>query len=1116
MNKAGRQDERTQIARPLVLYTTGAAWGSDAWAVCALDPALDWCEERDACHLHRRRGPHIAGGLLQARSFVLEREGRAIDIERLDYGSFYCKDIRDLSDDRVTWPDAMVDALSRVDALVFVVDGRVEMLARQASKLRWVERDLELLGRDPRSLPLVFQVDRDDLDPEALVPGRRRVEMDTVRGLFRWPGPTDYIRTITHRREHVFEPLDRALAFADEERQRPKPKRPRAFMPRHELEAQWTSERPVAAAFVAAAIDTLQLASHQPEVALERLVALWCDRREPAVAEAVELLSEQLGPHVPLDEAEQAQVRAFAEAEEDGSAPDVPGDLMARLLATHPRPRQVDTWNALNSALTKLGPDPRIGNACRAWLVDFDRFRKGALWTGRQSVAGLASSQKDPRLLVDLELAYAGAGVVTVLPCNHVHELARDTIAYSLATSLGDEEGPTAWALDATQQAAWHDAIAPLRRRRQTIAEVQEAVQEAAQKASAQVALVEAERGALERGAARLLEAGERSGELIADQLELSLPTTLDAAGRELAYRQGYLRDVADLVDALVPHRCPSMAAHHLPTPVRIERGALRAFACRVNNQRRIRELSGHPAWATVEALRWGSDPFVRHAWIDPGFVLHPAFARLERLEGLDVETLGQLLDSVSVLPWRHVEVLRVLPEQLAEHDRWPQLDSLAIGASHTPDELRWLATCEVGARLRTLTLRDRPARLDAWLGLAAELPQLEHLVILGRHSVEINRRDGELHARAVAGAGAIPSPYRSGEGMCADLKEAFADDADCSALRSLSVEGVERDPVDAAEALERAALARGVPLEGLTPTDAFARLTLVGEKGAWAPGVAAHPNEVLAAFAVGGFESDNVVSVESPDGVVCTAAVPARIVELAFRGDDAVVVLDDEGNIATYDGRTGEVVQARRALRLPEDDSGSLAFPLTLSGDGQRVAFAAGAEPRELIVESTRDGSVLQRLGLDAANLWLDREGRRLARKHTYGQVHVVTVDDGATLLDAKSDAGRLDCALFVGDRLLCGYHGSTAVEVWNLTSGTLETRLRARSMCNGLAVSPDGAWLLMAMGTEIGVWDLEHEREVFTLEACSLRPAFVNDELVALASSHRWARFETAAQVG
>ena len=986
------------------------------------------------------------------------------------------------------------------------------MLGRQAANVRWVERDLGFVGRDPGRVPLVFQIDRADLDPEALVPGRRRVDLDTVRSLFRWSGPTDYIWTVSHRREHVFEPLDRALTLADVARQRPVPKRPRAFMSRRELAAQWTSDKPVHPEMFAAAIDTLGHTNH--EVAMARLIALWRDCHEPAVAEAVGLLSEKLGPHTPLDEAELAQVRAFAESEEEADQDDasllesMPGDLVARLLATHPRPRQLDAWKLVYKTLTKLGPDPRVADACRAWLVDFDRFRKRGLSMGSESIPGLASSLKDPRVLVDLELAYAGAGAVTVPPCDHIDELARNSIVYSLAVALGENEGPTAWAFDAEQRKTWDDAIAPLRRCRHTIAAVQEEVASAG----------DDEPVALERGAARLLEVGERSGELIANQLGLSLPTTLDAVGRELAYRQNYLRDVADLVDEMVPHRAPAIAAHHLPAPVRIERGALRAFACRVNNQRRIRELTGHPAWATVEALRWGSDPFVRHAWIDPAFVLHPVFARLERLEGLDLETLGQLLDTGRVLPWRHLEVLRIVPEQLADRDRWPHLESLAFGASQTPDELQWLATSEVGSRLRTLTVRDQPASLDGWLALAADLPHLERLMLLGRHGIELRRRDGELHATARAWGGATPSPHRSGVGMCAELQEAFPERADSSpsVLRSLTLEGIERESVDAVEALQGAVLARGIALEGRPPTEARRRLVVMGDERPHASMVAAHPHEVLAAFAVGGFDADNVIHVERPDAVVCTAAVPARIDALAFRQDDAVVVLDDKSTIATYDGRTGEIVQPRRALRLPEDDPvpATLTFPHTLSADGERVAFVAGPEQgRELIVESTRDGSVLQRLPLKATDLWLDPKGRRLARKHAYGQVHVLSVDDGATLLEATSDAGRLDHTLFVGDRLLCGYHGSAPLEVWDLATRTLETRLRGSSSSYAAALSPDGAWLLVTTGVSIDVWDLEHERQVFSLDKHSQRPAFVSDDLVALASTHRWARFEAAA---
>ena len=77
---------------------------------------------------------------------------------------------------------------------------------------------------------------------------------------------------------------------------------------------------------------------------------------------------------------------------------------------------------------------------------------------------------------------------------------------------------------------------------------------------------------------------------------------------------------------------------------VEVEDGLLRACAIRVTNRRRLRELAGHPAWAAVERIHWGSDPTFRQRYLDAELLLHPRMRALRSLAGLTVQTIDMLL----------------------------------------------------------------------------------------------------------------------------------------------------------------------------------------------------------------------------------------------------------------------------------------------------------------------------------------------------------------------------------------------------------------------------------------------------------------------------------------
>jgi hypothetical protein len=82
------------------------------------------------------------------------------------------------------------DSLWRLDAIVFVADSQAERMEANLERLELLALDLGFVGRDPSRIPLVFQLNKRDLEVPTL---------QELRDQLRWSGPVEYVPSVATR-----------------------------------------------------------------------------------------------------------------------------------------------------------------------------------------------------------------------------------------------------------------------------------------------------------------------------------------------------------------------------------------------------------------------------------------------------------------------------------------------------------------------------------------------------------------------------------------------------------------------------------------------------------------------------------------------------------------------------------------------------------------------------------------------------------------------------------------------------------------------------------------------------------------------------------------------------
>jgi hypothetical protein len=179
-----------------------------------LTPATAWCPEERACPTHRAYGRHVAARLdnyVEELDITFERHGVTYDLQlkagqqRGSLGGPITTlfDVSPRIRQEFEW-------MQRCDAIVFVVNPKADMVPCGEGWLMHFREDLVSAGRDPDQIPLVFQLNKQDMPVDAPNPDWSAVSVETLEQTFKWPG-CRYVPSIAQQRVGVHEALGEVI-----------------------------------------------------------------------------------------------------------------------------------------------------------------------------------------------------------------------------------------------------------------------------------------------------------------------------------------------------------------------------------------------------------------------------------------------------------------------------------------------------------------------------------------------------------------------------------------------------------------------------------------------------------------------------------------------------------------------------------------------------------------------------------------------------------------------------------------------------------------------------------------------------------------------------------------
>jgi uncharacterized protein (TIGR02996 family) len=368
---------------------------------------------------------------------------------------------------------------------------------------------------------------------------------------------------------------------------------------------------------------------------LERLLERWRKTRAPSLGDAIDLLSAHLEPHP-----EPLTVESWRQLVREQRSAD-----LTRLLAAV-TPAMVEGSVV---ALADWPRDPRLALAVVSWID------AGATGTPRfwELVGQIIGASGDARLLHRLGALFRHTTRAGEARGAHLRaHVAPQLPALSISQALTDED---------------HELVA--RARALSIGLLWDAVYAAPHDDALRAVLAD-----------RLLEVGDRRGELIALQL----------AGK---------KEHADRIAALVklPEMQGALFEAIVQRTVRFERGLL-AY-CRPKHDAFAQRLARRPEWSTFRELDIDGHPLGAHA----ALLLSPALVSLENVR-LHLREPSDLvfLEAAPPLPWRKLALNGDLQDI--------HLDDV-IGAA------------DVLPRLETVDVLGEATPLSRWIALANRLP---------------------------------------------------------------------------------------------------------------------------------------------------------------------------------------------------------------------------------------------------------------------------------------------------------------------------------------------------------------------------------------------------------
>jgi hypothetical protein len=205
-----------------IMYTSGSIHcgvASSLYCLRVEAPAL--CSREFPCRVHDLWWPHLdvtkdPTGWEFVRKWTLGGKEYELDIRNIQSRYVGIGTLEETAgfDESIR---REVEFISRVDAVVLVLNTTRRYISNAHRRLRRVSADLHEAGR--LDVPIIFQLGFRDLDPADADPERRPLPLDEIKQLFTWPR-CDYVEAYPPQGRSVRETLNRGLGLYEEAKAR--------------------------------------------------------------------------------------------------------------------------------------------------------------------------------------------------------------------------------------------------------------------------------------------------------------------------------------------------------------------------------------------------------------------------------------------------------------------------------------------------------------------------------------------------------------------------------------------------------------------------------------------------------------------------------------------------------------------------------------------------------------------------------------------------------------------------------------------------------------------------------------------------------------------------------
>ena len=232
---------------------------------------------------------------------------------------------------------------------------------------------------------------------------------------------------------------------------------------------------------------------------------------------------------------------------------------------------------------------------------------------------------------------------------------------------------------------------------------------------------------------------------------------------------------------------------------------------------------------------------------------------------------------------------------------------------------------------------------------------------------------------------------------------------------------------------------------------------------------------------------SESVVPLDGSRAAVLLGRQRLAVRSAAWRGDDTVITVADDGVIRARLARTGT------ALRLI-DGFQSWTFGVSTSPDGNRLAIGATDSPIVIIDLRTFDRlpPITMPEGFNRVRcVRFLSDSRRLVAGSWDGSIRLIDTETREVLAEMKEQRSEVYSLVVSPDEsIVVAGHTDGTVRAWNLRTGAVVAEgQKMQRRVEGLAFSPDGGVLVAAgLESEIALLDPESLTELSRVQTSSM----------------------------